>query len=624
MQSYMKGKIYRVVFFLLVLMSFSINVFASSSKTVDVNLPDNFVRCTFYATFENSIIRPTILISPDGDEYDFETDLEDERTLKCTVQDVKKGVWKVVAYDEERDSFEETEDNENVSTSDSIGKIIVTVKTEEQKMENIEDNIKIAKEIAGLKYYWKDDSIVTEWTDETVGNVNVSVIDSKTLKVLGRETIKDRYYELPIDQKLEEIIVSITPATSANIKGAEMQYVVKVENNPDATVSFEEIEYTNKDNVQAKVTLNQPYSLLFINNGNVVGKTGVLKIGTHDIEVPTVIGENNVLVYVVDEHGNMRSAQTNFVKDIEPPILKISNDIDGISTYGDEITFSGIVEEYDFLIFRNENVSVEWDGTFTITAKLKEGTNKLEVVASDKAGNETAYIANVSMIVKEPFTIPWQMAAFIGLVISLIVFFLIKRRFGFSIKLPKGSSNSQNGEKVVIKSKSSILDIIWLVTLVSFVIIMTGFVLQVGVVESKSMEPAIMIGEITVTNKLAYVKREPERGDVVTFKSKENGNAIYTKRIIGLHGDSIRFYSGYVVINDLVCDETEYLLLDVETNCMNTYEVPENCYFMLGDNRDNSFDSRHWDNPYISKDDICGEMILHTDIITKVKNLIGK
>lgn len=620
----MKRKIYRVAFFLLVLMSFSINVFASSSKTVDVNLPDSFVRCTFYATFENGIVRPTILISPDGDEYDFETDLEDERTLKCTVQDVNKGIWKVVAYDEESDSFDEVDDNENVSTSDSIGKIIVTVKTEEQKIENIEDNIKIAKEIAGLKYYWKDDSIVTEWTDETVGNVNISVIDSKTLKVLGRETIKGRYYELPIDQTLEEIIISITPATSVNIKGAELQYVVKVENNPDATVSFEEIEYTNKDSVQAKVTLNQPYSLLYVNNGNVVGKTEVLEIGTHDIEVPTVVGENNMFVYVVDEQGNMRSTQTNFIKDIEPPVLKISNDIDGIATYGNEITFSGVVEEYDFLIFRNENVEVEWDGNFTITASLKEGSNKLEVVASDKAGNETTYIANVSMIVKEPFSIPWQLAVLVGLIIFLIVFFLLKRRFGFSIKIPKGSSDSKNNEKIVIKPKSNIFDIIWLVVLISFVIIITGFVLQVGVVESASMEPAIMTGEITVTNKLAYVKREPERGDIVTFISKENGNAVNTKRIIGIPGDSIRFYSGYVVINDLVCDETEYLLLDVETNCMNTFEVPEDCYFMLGDNRDNSFDSRHWDNPYISKDDICGELILHTDIITKIKNLIGE
>lgn len=615
------NKILRLVGIFVVFLSLSINVYASNTKTVEVNLPNSYVRCTFYATFENGVVCPSTLVSPDGKKFDFEQDIENENTLKCTVQDVKPGAWKVIATatDNEELSTEESNTLEETHQTDIIGKIIVTVKTEEQKIENVEDNIKIAKEIAGLVYYWKDDSIVIEWTDETVGNVNVSIVDSKTLKVLGKETIQEKYYELPVDPKLEEIIISVTPSTSVSVKGAEAQYVVKVENNPDATVSFEKVEYTNKDYISAEVILNQSYSLKYVNNGNIVGETEVLPVGTHDIEVPTVVGENNILVYVVDNKGNMRSTKTSFIKDIDPPVLKISNDIDGISTYGDEISFSGVVEEYDFLTFRNEDVTVQWDGKFEITAELIEGNNKLELTAADKAGNETIYTANVIKVVKEPFVISWQIVIPIGLVCIVVVFFLIRRKFGFKIRIPKSSGIS--GDKIVIKQKQNIFDIVWMITVITSIIILTRFVLLIGIVESNSMEPAIMTGEITISNRLAYINREPERGDIVDFKSKENNNAIFTKRIIGIPGDTISFYSGYIIINGQLCDETEYLLLDVETDCMKTFVVPDNTYFVLGDNRENSYDSRYWENPYISKDEICGELILHTDILTKIKQL---
>lgn len=615
------NKILRLVGIFVVFLSLSINVYASNTKTVEVNLPNSYVRCTFYATFENGVVCPSTLVSPDGKKFDFEQDIENENTLKCTVQDVKPGAWKVIATatDNEELSTEESNTLEETHQTDIIGKIIVTVKTEEQKIENVEDNIKIAKEIAGLVYYWKDDSIVIEWTDETVGNVNVSIVDSKTLKVLGKETIQEKYYELPVDPKLEEIIISVTPSTSVSVKGAEAQYVVKVENNPDATVSFEKVEYTNKDYISAEVILNQSYSLKYVNNGNIVGETEVLPVGTHDIEVPTVVGENNILVYVVDNKGNMRSTKTSFIKDIDPPVLKISNDIDGISTYGDEISFSGVVEEYDFLTFRNEDVTVQWDGKFEITAELIEGNNKLELTAADKAGNETIYTANVIKVVKEPFVISWQIIIPIGLICIVVVFFLIRRKFGFKIRIPKSSGIS--GDKIVIKQKQNIFDIVWMITVITSIIILTRFVLLIGIVESNSMEPAIMTGEITISNRLAYINREPERGDIVDFKSKENNNAIFTKRIIGIPGDTISFYSGYIIINGQLCDETEYLLLDVETDCMKTFVVPDNAYFVLGDNRENSYDSRYWENPYISKDEICGELILHTDILTKIKQL---
>lgn len=622
----MKKRIKYWVSGLLLFFCYSLNVNAASEKIIDVSLPNNYVRCTFYATFENGITRTTTLMSPRGEMYEFSPEIGKEDTLKCTVPDVEAGVWKVKAVvDTLNESQEESPVDEHSANDDTIneqediiGKIIISVKTEDQKIENIEENIKIAKEIVGLKYYWKDDSIVIEWQDETVGNVNITVSDSKTLKVLGKETIKERYYELPVDQNLDEIIISVIPATSVNIKGAEAQYIVKVENNPDAIITFEELEYTNKDTISAVATLNKSYSLVFFNNGKEVGKTNTLEVGEHNIEVPTVVGENTVQVYVVDDKGNMRSTQTVFIKDVEPPILKIENDVDGVATYGESIKISGVVEEYDFLVFRNEDVEVQWDGHFEINASLSEGNNKLEITATDKAGNETEYIANVTRVIKEPFVISWQIIIPAGLILIIITGTILKRRFGIKLSLSKKDKN----DKIVIKPKQNVFDMLWIVTLILSIIILTAFVFQIGVVGSSSMEPAINVGEITISNRLAYKKNTPERGDIVTFKSNENKNVIYTKRIIGIPGDEISFYSGYVVINDMVCDETEYLLRNVETNCLKTFIVPQGHYFMLGDNRNNSYDSRYWESPYIPESNICGEVIMHLNIINRIKELM--
>ena len=68
-----------------------------------------------------------------------------------------------------------------------------------------------------------------------------------------------------------------------------------------------------------------------------------------------------------------------------------------------------------------------------------------------------------------------------------------------------------------------------------------------------------------------------------------------------------------MVINGQYCDETAYIPSDVETNCSKEFEVPQGCYFMLGDNREVSYDSRYWNNPYISKECILGKYMGQID-----------
>ena len=152
----------------------------------------------------------------------------------------------------------------------------------------------------------------------------------------------------------------------------------------------------------------------------------------------------------------------------------------------------------------------------------------------------------------------------------------------------------------------------YLLTLIIVVVLSTitfKFILIPGIVPSSSMEPTLKVGDCGFANGLAYMFHEPERGDIVIVDSKEL-NEIIVKRVIGLPGDTVSFYDGYVYINDGLVYE-DYIGADVETNsAVSDFIVPDGCYFVLGDNRDNSYDSRFWGNPFVKKDYIKGKYLI--------------
>lgn len=139
--------------------------------------------------------------------------------------------------------------------------------------------------------------------------------------------------------------------------------------------------------------------------------------------------------------------------------------------------------------------------------------------------------------------------------------------------------------------------------LVTVVVIFTLFrvVLQLAWVPSGSMENTIPTRSLLVSWRLPYLVGDPalERGDIVTFQSEELGKLL-VKRVVGLPGDRISFRDGKVYINGTELDEP-YLPGQGITNVRGSasFTVPEECYFMLGDNRGGSDDSRFWDDPYV-------------------------
>jgi signal peptidase I len=115
-------------------------------------------------------------------------------------------------------------------------------------------------------------------------------------------------------------------------------------------------------------------------------------------------------------------------------------------------------------------------------------------------------------------------------------------------------------------------------------------------VRGQSMEPAFFERDYLIIDELSYRFREPKRGEVVVFKAP-NDSDYYLKRVIGLPGERIKIESGKVVIyNDanpqgLLLDET-YLEEQTSGSVMETLGKDE--YFLLGDNRDASYDSRRF------------------------------
>lgn len=152
----------------------------------------------------------------------------------------------------------------------------------------------------------------------------------------------------------------------------------------------------------------------------------------------------------------------------------------------------------------------------------------------------------------------------------------------------------------------------WAVILVvAFVIgnCLNKYVLMKAVIPSGSMENTLQIDDKVFGLRIAYLFSEPERGDVVMFDYPDNETVLYVKRIIGLPGETVEIIDGKVYIwNDDTGEEKTLLeepyLKETPVGSFGTYHVPEGCYFMLGDNRNSSWDSRKWNNKYVEKEHI--------------------
>lgn len=132
------------------------------------------------------------------------------------------------------------------------------------------------------------------------------------------------------------------------------------------------------------------------------------------------------------------------------------------------------------------------------------------------------------------------------------------------------------------------------------VFIIRNFLAQPFLVSGASMEPSFSHGNYLIVDEVTYRFREPERGEVIVFRYPNDRSIFFIKRIIGLPGERLIVKNGRVT----VYKNGEQIFMESGTSGSDDITIGEGKYFVLGDNRYNSFDSRNWG--LVPKKDIIG------------------
>ncbi len=157
--------------------------------------------------------------------------------------------------------------------------------------------------------------------------------------------------------------------------------------------------------------------------------------------------------------------------------------------------------------------------------------------------------------------------------------------------------------------KSIIIWIIEIALVIAAAYLIIEYAMEKTTMMGSSMSSTLEDEEKIIVNKLAYLRKDPERFDVIVFKQSNNEHSYYNiKRVIGLPGDVIEIIEGYVFINGEKLEE----VIDVEAMrvagiAQEPVELQENEFFVLGDNRNSSEDSRFANVGIVVKKDIIGK-----------------
>lgn len=155
-------------------------------------------------------------------------------------------------------------------------------------------------------------------------------------------------------------------------------------------------------------------------------------------------------------------------------------------------------------------------------------------------------------------------------------------------KIPSRSSKRKKKEKSALRE---MLEVVVVALALAFLI--KTFVVGNFWIPSESMVPTIEVNDKVIVTNFSYWFAEPERGDVIVFRFPHDPKKDYIKRCIGLPGETIQFKDSKLYVNGELVEEP-YLPEGLEFEDYGPVQVPEGQYFMCGDNRNHSSDSRVW------------------------------
>ena len=148
-----------------------------------------------------------------------------------------------------------------------------------------------------------------------------------------------------------------------------------------------------------------------------------------------------------------------------------------------------------------------------------------------------------------------------------------------------------------------------IVIAVAVALILNCFVIINSVVPSSSMESTIMTGSRMFGFRLAYIFNGPSQGDIIIFRYPDDEKQTFVKRVIGTPGDTVEIIDGVTYVNGEILEEP-YLNEEPAKLSFGPYTVPENSYFVMGDNRNHSNDARYWTNTYVTKSEILARAVI--------------
>ena len=152
------------------------------------------------------------------------------------------------------------------------------------------------------------------------------------------------------------------------------------------------------------------------------------------------------------------------------------------------------------------------------------------------------------------------------------------------------------------------------------------FVAQPFIVSGASMESTFHNGEYLIVDQISYYFEEPKRGEVIIFRYPHDPSKFFIKRVIGIPGDTVKIDGNVVSIINSEFPQGQIIeepyIKSMEPNTHKTEKLTENEYFVMGDNRDASSDSRSWG--ILSRDKIIGRAFLRLFPINEASVFPGK
>ena len=218
------------------------------------------------------------------------------------------------------------------------------------------------------------------------------------------------------------------------------------------------------------------------------------------------------------------------------------------------------------------------------------------------------------------------------------IIWLLDHLFWAKKRPPVSEDSDETNEPIVVEYARFLFPVFIIV------LVLRGFVAEPFRIPSGSMLPTLKVGDFILVNKFSYGLRlpvlnkkvipvsDPERGDVIVFRYPDQPSIDYIKRVIGIPGDEVAYYNKVLYINgkpakqqpegDVMIDFYQYRQFDEEYENIKhkiyvnrmvpaadfVITVPEKKYFVMGDNRDNSRDSRIWG--YVPEENLVGKAFL--------------